>query len=241
VTNKGSFRAAALAAAALLLTACGGGDDDLVYPTETRPLTPAGEVIPPRASVTVRLPDPANARFAGYYAAEEQGFYEERKLDVAFRPGNPERAVSMGQAEFGLGAVPDLLSARERGIDLVTLAQVFRNGDDVIFADATWISRPANRDTAVRFLEASFEGWVYCRDHPAACRRLVLDRQAAVAESNVKKVNALIWPSEHRVGTIDVARFGRAPGAYRDDHAVLARTEHGHEGLDLTGAGWKPR
>jgi ABC-type nitrate/sulfonate/bicarbonate transport system substrate-binding protein len=241
VTSNGSLWAAALVAAALLLTACGGGDDDLVYPTETRPLTPAGEVIPPGASVTVRLPDPANTRFAGYYAAEEQGFYEERKLDVAFRPGNPERAVSTGQAELGLGSVADVLSARDRGIDLVTLAQVFRDGDDVIFADGTWIARPANRDTAVRFLEATFEGWVYCRDHPIACRRILLDRRAALDEESLDEVNALIWPNEHGIGLIDAALFRRARKAYRDDLAVLALTQLGHEGLDLTGAGWKPR
>jgi ABC-type nitrate/sulfonate/bicarbonate transport system substrate-binding protein len=157
VTGNRSFWAAApaLVAAAFALAAC-GGSDDLVYPTETRPLTPAG-----------------------YYAAEARGFSGERKLDVAFRPGNPVRAVGAGLAEFGIGSPSELVAARDRGNDLVNVAQVFQRGgrlEDGIFVEGGWISKPANRDTAVRFLEASFEGWAFCRDKPGQCLRIVRDR-----------------------------------------------------------------
>ena len=43
--------------------------------------------------------------------------------------------------------------------------------EDGIFVKGDWISDPANEDIAKRFLEASFKGWVYCRDNPSrACR-----------------------------------------------------------------------
>jgi ABC-type nitrate/sulfonate/bicarbonate transport system substrate-binding protein len=258
VTKHWPYRAAALAAAALAVaTACGG--DDLVYPTETRPLTPGGEVIPPQTSVTLRLPETARARFAGYYAAAEEGFFEERKLDIEFTPGHPEEAVSSGRAEFGIGALRDLLAARDRGIDLVNVAQVQRQGGDGIFVDADWIAKPANQDIAVRFLEASFEGWAFCRDDPDACLRIVLDRRRKldddVQRSELHEANALIWPNEHGIGLIEPAEFRRtatrarqagaidepaSAEAYRDDLAILALTQLGHHGIDLTGAGWEP-
>jgi hypothetical protein len=40
---------------------------------------------------------------------------------------------------------------------------------DAIFARASWLSQAGNEDIAVRFLKASFEGWIFCRDHQAEC------------------------------------------------------------------------
>ena len=36
---------------------------------------------------------------------------------------------------------------------------------DGIFTKGDWIADPANQATAVKFLQATFKGWVYCRDH----------------------------------------------------------------------------
>src|SRR5947209_19504741 len=56
--------------------------------------------------VTVQLKWVAQAQFAGYYAALDQGFYKAEGLDVTIRPGGPdiapEQVVASGQAEFGL-------------------------------------------------------------------------------------------------------------------------------------------
>ena len=71
----------------------------------------------------------AQAQFAGYYAARAMGFYEQEKLDVAIRPGGPdlasEKVVADGGAEFGIDWLPSLLAARDQGMPLVNIAQVF--------------------------------------------------------------------------------------------------------------------
>lgn len=69
------------------------------------------------------------AQFAGYYAARAKGLYAAEKLDVTIRPGGPdavpEEIVVAGGAQFGVGWVPSLLAARDRGAPLVNIAQLF--------------------------------------------------------------------------------------------------------------------
>ncbi|MBA3244775.1 MAG: ABC transporter substrate-binding protein, partial [Actinobacteria bacterium] len=64
-----------------------------------------------------------------YYAALEEGYYEDENLDVTLKPGGPditpEQVVASGQAEFGIDWLPALLAARDQGGDLVNIAQVF--------------------------------------------------------------------------------------------------------------------
>ena len=40
---------------------------------------------------------------------------------------------------------------------------------DAIFARASWLAEAGNEDIATRFLQASFQGWIYCRTNPADC------------------------------------------------------------------------
>lgn len=42
---------------------------------------------------------------------------------------------------------------------------------DAIFARASWLARDDNEALAQRFLKASFQGWIYCREHAADCVR----------------------------------------------------------------------
>ena len=37
--------------------------------------------------------------------------------------------------------------------------------EDGIFTQGSWLENEDNRDIARRFLKASFQGWIYCRDH----------------------------------------------------------------------------
>ncbi len=80
--------------------------------------------------VTLQLKWVAQAQFAGYYAAADQGFYKAENLDVTIKPGGPdiapEQVVASGGAEFGLNWLASLLSVREQGTPLVNIAQVFR-------------------------------------------------------------------------------------------------------------------
>jgi NitT/TauT family transport system substrate-binding protein len=69
------------------------------------------------------------AQFAGYYAARARRFYAAEGLDVTIRPGGPdvvpEQVVAAGGAQFGIDWLPSLLAAREGGVPLVNIAQVF--------------------------------------------------------------------------------------------------------------------
>ncbi len=89
--------------------------------------------------VTLQLKWVAQAQFAGYYAAKAKGYYNQVGLDVAIKPGGPdiipETVVAGGQAQFGLDWLPSLMSSRDKGVDLVNIAQVFtRSGLTLI----TW-------------------------------------------------------------------------------------------------------
>jgi NitT/TauT family transport system substrate-binding protein len=79
--------------------------------------------------VTLQLKWVAQAQFAGYYAAQAEGFYDDECLDVTINSGGPdivpEQVVAGGQADFGINFVPSLLSAREQGTNLVNIAQIF--------------------------------------------------------------------------------------------------------------------
>jgi NitT/TauT family transport system substrate-binding protein len=116
---------ALLAAALLALAGCGGDDDEEAGGDEGATTTQAAEL----DKVSLQLKWVTQAQFAGYYAAQEQGFYEEEGLDVTIKPGGPditpEQVVASGQAEFGIDWLPSLLATRDKGGDLVNIAQVF--------------------------------------------------------------------------------------------------------------------
>jgi len=82
-----------------------------------------------RDKVTLQLKWVTQAQFAGYYAALTKGYYEEEGLDVTIKPGSPditpEQVVASGGAEFGINWLPSLLATRDKGGDLVNVAQVF--------------------------------------------------------------------------------------------------------------------
>jgi NitT/TauT family transport system substrate-binding protein len=139
MTKARWLRLAALVAAALLaLTACGGDDDgDAAGDTGAGAEEPA-ELQP----VTLQLKWVTQAQFAGYYAALEQGYYEDEGLDVTIKPGGPdivpEQVVLGGQAEFGLNWLDNTLATRDQGGEIVNIAQVFaRSGmTEVTWADS---------------------------------------------------------------------------------------------------------
>jgi NitT/TauT family transport system substrate-binding protein len=130
--------AALLAAAMFALAGCGGDDDEEATPAgET-----AAETAGPQDKVTLQLKWVTQAQFAGYYAALEQGFYEDEGLDVTIRPGGPdivpEQVVLGGQAEFGINWLDNTLATRDQGGEIVNVAQVFtRSGmTEVAFKDS---------------------------------------------------------------------------------------------------------
>jgi NitT/TauT family transport system substrate-binding protein len=82
------------------------------------------------AKVKFQLQWVAQAQFAGYYAALDQGYYRDENLDVSFLLGGPQvdniNAVAAGTADIGTGWLPKMLQSRENGTDLVSIAQTFQ-------------------------------------------------------------------------------------------------------------------
>jgi len=132
---------------ALLATACGSDDDSA---TDTSGDTSSdAATCESLDAVTLQLQWFAQAQFAGYYAAADEGLYEEFCLDVTIAEGGvdivPQQQLASGAADFAISWVPRVLASREGGIDVVNVAQVFqRSGTlQVSFADSG-ISSPAD-------------------------------------------------------------------------------------------------
>ena len=80
--------------------------------------------------VTLQLKWVTQAQFAGYYVAQDQGFYEEEDLNVTINPGGPDIAppqvLAGGGADVIVEWMPAALAAREAGLPLVNIAQPFK-------------------------------------------------------------------------------------------------------------------
>lgn len=93
---------------------------------------PAGETTQECTSpdkVRLQLQWVVQSQFAGFYAAEDQGFYKEECLEVTIQPGGPDifpqQVVAGRGAEFGVSWLPKVLVAREEGANIVNIAQHF--------------------------------------------------------------------------------------------------------------------
>jgi NitT/TauT family transport system substrate-binding protein len=365
---KGSRTALSVAAcAALLLAACQAGS------------SPGASTSGEAATVQLQLQWTPQAQFAGYYAAAEQGYYEEENLTVEFLPGGgdivPQQVGSAPDGpEFTIAWVPKVLQARESGSDLVQIAQMFQRAatlavswrdagiegpedwagkrigawpfgneleviatatlagltagedytrveqdfdmsellaaydgceasdtdcvdvaeamvyneyaqllettnpetgelftpedlnvldynehgtamlQDALWARESWLAEEGNEDIAIRFLRASFRGWIYCRDHPDDCVGYSLDQGSLWGQGHLEwmmnEVNALVWPAPDGIGALDQAAWDQtietatageiltaAPEGepFRTDLSEAAR-----EGLDdATGEDWE--
>ncbi|MGI9379857.1 MAG: ABC transporter substrate-binding protein [Methyloligellaceae bacterium] len=81
--------------------------------------------------VTLQLKWVTQAQFAGYYVANEKGFYKEENLDVEIKPGGPDIAPAQvlagGGADVILDWMPSALATREKGLPIVNIAQPFKS------------------------------------------------------------------------------------------------------------------
>ena len=126
---------------------------------------------------------------------------------------------------------------------------------DAIFARASWLAKPGNEDIAVRFLAATFKGWIHCRDNAADCVDIVLKSGSTLGKGHqawqMNEVNPLIWPSPDGIGilpagfytqTVAIAKAGKVitkdpdPAAVRTDLAQKALATLSD--MDVKGAGF---
>jgi NitT/TauT family transport system substrate-binding protein len=323
--------------------------------------------------VRVQLQWVAQSQFAGYFVANDLGFYEDECLDVEILEGAveivPQTVLATGGAEFGLAWVPKALVSREQGADIVNIAQVFeRSGtlevsfadsgidspedwagqtvgnwgfgneyeltaaielfgvedvelvgqnfdmlallnreldaaeamiyneyaqlleaenpdtgelyqpddfnvidfnevgtamlQDAVWVNADWITEEGNEDVAVRFLKATFRGWIHCLDNFDECVGVVLDNGSTLGESHqawqLNEILGLIFPASSGIGvmneslwdqTVEVAtgQIEELQGvditgdAYRTDLAQQAVDELREEGLDVDGESYERR
>ncbi len=81
-------------------------------------------------TLTLQLKGSHQFQFAGYYAAQEKGFYRDVGLDVHFVEARPDTDVTdeviRGRAAFGVGTSA-LLLERRRGKPVVALAAIFQH------------------------------------------------------------------------------------------------------------------
>lgn len=131
---------------------------------------------------------------------------------------------------------------------------------DGIFVRGDWIKSKANQAVAVKFLQATFKGWAYCRDHYKECVNIVVSQGTALPKGHqtwqMNEVNKLIWPNKTGgIGIMSPAAFKRTAAiaykfkvikkpataaAYRTDLAKKAVAALKAQGLDVTGKSYKP-
>ncbi|MGB3539910.1 MAG: ABC transporter substrate-binding protein [Mesorhizobium sp.] len=115
--------------------------------------------------VTLQLKWVAQGQFAGYFVAKDKGFYEEEGLDVDIKNGGPdiapEQVIAGGGADVIVTWMAAALAARDKGVNLVNIAQPFaKSGLELI----------CPKDGPVK-TEADFKGhtlgvWFFGNEYP---------------------------------------------------------------------------
>jgi NitT/TauT family transport system substrate-binding protein len=137
---------------------------------------------------------------------------------------------------------------------------------DAIWANTEKLeSDKAYQDQTAKFLEASFKGWIYCRDNAEACRDIVVARGSKLGASHqlwqMNETNKLVWPSPDGIGLVDKAAWDqtvqiaretrnadgatvltKAPEglAYTNEYAEKAIAALEKDGTDVTGESFEP-
>jgi NitT/TauT family transport system substrate-binding protein len=115
--------------------------------------------------VTLQLKWVAQGQFAGYFVAKDKGFYSDEGLDVDIKNGGPdiapEQVIAGGGADVIVTWMAAALAARDKGVDLVNIAQPFaKSGLELI----------CPKDGPVK-TEADFKGhtlgvWFFGNEYP---------------------------------------------------------------------------
>lgn len=94
----------------------------------------------PLEKVSLALQWLTQCQFAGYYVALDNGFYRQEGIDLTIIPGasdiNPIYQVSSEVADFGTKWLADFLVAKEKGLPLISIAQVLQSNGLVLIAKA---------------------------------------------------------------------------------------------------------
>lgn len=131
---------------------------------------------------------------------------------------------------------------------------------DAIWADKSRLDSDSEyRNVAERFVEASLEGWIWCRDNQADCVEVVLNNAPTLGRSHqtwqLNEINGLIWPATGDVAvmvtalaeqTADISTseeiLDAHPGSdwYRTDIVEKAISTLKSRDYDTGGSSWSP-
>ncbi|PXA71697.1 ABC transporter substrate-binding protein [Cryobacterium arcticum] len=131
---------AVAAASALVLSGCSASGNSA--PSDD---SASGDLTP----VTLQLQWVAQAQFAGYYAAVDQGYYEDEGLDVTIAEGGadivPQDVLASGDVDYAISWVPKVLGSIEQGANITDVAQIFERSatTQISFKDKN-ITTPAD-------------------------------------------------------------------------------------------------
>jgi len=97
--------------------------------------------------ITVQLSWFHSVEFAGFYVAEQQGFYADENLAVNLVPGSAEvvplAEVKENRANFGVTGGDTLMIARAEGTEVKAIATIFRQNPIVLMAlEQSGIKKP---------------------------------------------------------------------------------------------------
>jgi NitT/TauT family transport system substrate-binding protein len=97
------------------------------------------EAPPTRVKLALNwVPEP---EFGGFYAARETGAFKRKGLEVDILGGGAGvpvmQMVASGQVEFGIAGADEVLTARERGVDVLPLFAVYQTSPQAIMAHAS--------------------------------------------------------------------------------------------------------
>ena len=115
--------------------------------------------------VTIQLKWVTQAQFAGYYVAQEKGYYKAEGLDVTIKPGGPDistpQVIAGGGADVIVDWMPSALASREKGVALVNISQIFnRSGMMLTCRKDSGIRSPSD------FRGKTLGVWFYGNEYP---------------------------------------------------------------------------
>jgi NitT/TauT family transport system substrate-binding protein len=97
---------------------------------------------------------------------------------------------------------------------------------DGVYARQAWLEQGSNRATAVKFLKASFRGWIYCRDNQDKCVEYALAAGTQLGKGHqawvMNEINPLVWPSPNGIGMMDPAIYAQTVAVAKEAAVIKA-------------------